>query len=299
METNQSNQAPLRDDELTAEQLKKRNKNREQKERQRAAKTGQSNPSTSFTTTQEPAAKPASVRKMPERLTDEEYTQQQIDRKSSRIARNPKGSVVSTAETSESRSLAFKIDEINIITEHTRANIGTERVSYADGEKILKFFKHNISDNVDRFLNLAYSFDIGSKRARIEYKETERKARARDAQIAAQRGTSIVDEIASETKERETHEKAVEKSASELERAQDVLNKAQEALLKAQETHVKTIAEQDTAYAARILVQKERKIAENNERAEQNRLAAEANKTQQSEAADTAGKEDNTNTQQA
>lgn len=299
MEANQPNQIPLRDDELTAEQLKKRNKKREQRERQRAAKADQSNPSTTFTTTQEPAAKPASVSKMPERLTNEEYTQQQIDKKSSKIERNPKGSVVSTAETSESRSVAFKVDEINTITEFTRAHMGTEKVSFESGAELLKFFKHNISNNIDKFITLAYSHDIGSRWALAEYKETLRKEKIKHAQVADQRAFSISNEIAAETKEREIQEKAVEKSASELERAQDVLNKAQEALLKAQETHVKTIAEQDTAYAARILVQKERKIAENNERAEQNRLAAEANKTQQSEAADTAGKEDNTNTQQA
>ncbi|MFA6195329.1 MAG: hypothetical protein WC656_01640 [Sulfurimonas sp.] len=253
MDANQQNAKAVKDGALTPSQ-----RNRAKKERQRLARANNSAANTTPVVQKNTFVSEQEVAPAPVRLTDEEYTQNILDKKSAKVEKNPKGSVVSTAETSESRALAFKVDEVNMITDFTRSNMGTDRLSFDDGAVLIKMFKHNVTDNLAKFIEQAYSFGIGSKWALREYKEAQRVLKANEDRIAKEREKSISSETTAETKEREAQEQAVKKALLELE-------KAEEALAKAQEAKMKAIAEQDSGYEQRIIAQNERQI---NERAE-------------------------------
>ena len=257
MENNQ-----LSDAELTPEELARREKNRARKQKIKEQKANQQQ-----ATTDKPKPQNTKVR-----LTDEEYTQQQLEKKSTQLGKNPKGSVVSIAETTESRSIAFKINEINMITDNVRSSMGTDKISFEDGAKILKFFKHNISDKIDGFMELAYSYGIGSKWSLVEYDEKTKKEKARAKEILQQREKFMAIETPIEAKEREAQEKVLEKATVELEKLKESLHKAEEALLKAQTEH-------EEGFKTRIAQQRERA-----------KLAAEATQVPKEETPDTTEK---------
>jgi len=166
----------LSDEELTPKQLKQRIKNREKKARLRANKQNTENNASSSSKKSKP------LKKEEVKLTDAEYTQQVIDDKTHRIERNPKAAVVSIAETTEARTLAFKVNEINMITDFTRSNMGTKRVSFQEGQQLLELFEVDVSQNIDKFIELASSFGIGSKRTLSEYKKVKAKEALRVAE---------------------------------------------------------------------------------------------------------------------
>ena len=237
----------LSDEELTPKQLKQRIKNREKKARLRANKQNTENNASSSSKKSKP------LKKEEVKLTDAEYTQQVIDDKTHRIERNPKAAVVSIAETTEARTLAFKVNEINMITDFTRSNMGTKRVSFQEGQQLLELFEVDVSQNIDKFIELASSFGIGSKRTLSEYKKVKAKEKKKLERIEAFKTESIANETPEETKEREAQVKAVEKTEADLEKAKEALRVAEEKLHNAKEL-------ENDGFTKRAEAQKVRKL---------------------------------------
>lgn len=250
----------LSDSELTPKQLAQRVRNRAKKAKKKLANSGNANSAPApVSTSKEDVEKRQYA---PAKLSDEEYTKELIDKKSERVSRNPRAAVVSIAETNESRALAFKINEINMITDYTRSNMGGSKISFDDGAKLINMFKDDITANIEKFIALANSLGIGSRYSLREYEENQNKIKAREKSDEARREKSKESEIPLETKEREAMEKTLEKTKADLAKAQDTLIKAQKDAATAEDNLKQNF--QDTLFA-----QKTRKDIE---RAEKDRV---------------------------
>jgi len=150
------------DSELTPEQLKKRERNRANRAK-RKAKTQSENGSLA---TEQPPVKKQERKK----LSYEEREEQMKLKKSAKVERNVRDSVVILAETSEARALAYKVDEINRITDYTRSFMGTDKISFKVGQKLLEMFNGTIIGTLDEFMELAAQNNIGSPWSLDEYK---------------------------------------------------------------------------------------------------------------------------------
>jgi septal ring factor EnvC (AmiA/AmiB activator) len=121
--------------ELTPEQLEKRRaKNRARSEKKKLARQEEQKnnaPAQNKPTNQ--------TNQRPQRQSEEEYLKGLISSKSERIQRDPRNSVVSTAEAYESRTLAFAVREVNTIADYVRNNFGTEKVSTDVGWFVLSW----------------------------------------------------------------------------------------------------------------------------------------------------------------
>jgi len=231
---------PLKDSELTPEQLKKREKNRRKNAARKARKAKDAqqvkeNNTNSVKQATPDAEKPA---EKDYRQIREERKAERFNRKSSKLENNADDAVVVVAESIESRAIAFPLDEINRITENIRRNMGSERISFETGIDLLSKFQQRVQSNLELFIELAHANNIGSKYAIRQYDEEKAK---KDKRMTR----SMQSETPEEAKEREVLDKALEK-------ATDAVEKQYEALEKAKETYKKALEDVDLAARKRI-----------------------------------------------
>lgn len=273
--------------ELTPEQIEKRRaKNRARSEKKKLAR--QEEQKNNAPAQNKPTKQTKQTNQRPQRQSEEEYLEGLISSKSERIQRDPRNSIVSTAEAYESRTLAFAVREVNTIADYVRNNFGTERVSTDVGIELIDFFSENIKKNIDDYISLACSNGIGSRRTLSEYRDEQRKQKNREIAEENFRNKTIQNETPDETKEREQHEKAVEKAQSEIDKANEAMQKAKEALEKAEQCKAESLEILSDGYSKRHEAQKERKQAEA-QKAKEAKLAekesAEASKKEETPAA--------------
>lgn len=269
--------------ELTPEQIQaKRERNRAKNERKKLAKAQAKNdesPQPKNTqpqnkNTQPQLANNANQNKR-EVLTDEEYNKRQVEFKSKKIQENPKSAVVSIAEASEARTLAYSIRDINMIAEFVRNNMGSERVPMEVGTHLISHFRDNVEKSLQEYVDLANSYGIGGKRSLFEYRQEQKKIKNRELAEENFRNKVIENENASETKEREQQEKALEKAQAEI-------DKLKESLEKAVLTKIEASEALSQGYQNRHAAQKERRLES----------AKKAEAAQQEKDAETPSKED-------
>ena len=220
----------------------------------------------------------------PPRLSQEEYTQGLIDKKSQKIKDNPKSAVVSTADSEESKLIAYKINEINQITDFVRSRMGGDIISFADGIELLMEFKDGVLQNLENFIKHAHSKGVGSKYAIIEYKEIIRKENARKRIFQERIEKSMLAETDTEKKEREATEKEIAKANTDLNKAQETINKAQASKEEALATLESLRAREMEELNARAAAQKVR-------RQEEQAAAKEAKEAKAKEAREAKAKE--------
>lgn len=257
--------------ELTPEQIEQMREKKRQKRARQKANKAQNAP--------QPQEKTMSANNQKVRLTDEEYAKQQLEFKSKKIEMNPKDAIVSIAEASEAKTLAYSVNEVNAIAEYVRNNMGA-KVPLDTGVMLIKIFQESVAKPIEEYIKLANSHGIGSRRGLALYRETQTKEKNKAAAQELFRNKTIENEIPEETKEREAHEKTLEKAVLELEKAKEALRKAEE--LKAEAQNVL-----NEGFAKRSSNQKERKRVEAEKAKEAARVAAEQAKAK-TEEADTA-----------
>lgn len=246
--------------ELTPEQIEqRREKSRAKRAKQRAKKEA---PQTQEQ--QSPAAKQNTQKKPQDqrvRLTDEEYIKQQLEFKSKKIEMNPKDSVVSIAESSEAKTLAYNVNEVNAIAEYVRNNMGS-KVSLDVGVMLIKTFQEGVTKTIDEYIKLANSHGIGSRRALALYREAQAKEKNRAVAQELFKNKTIENETPEETKEREIQEKALEKATQEFEKAKEAVTRALDAMKKADELKLEALSIFNDGFEKRGAAQKERKQIE-------------------------------------
>lgn len=242
------------DSELSQDQLKKREKNRAN----RAKKKAKDKSKIDLATEQ-----PAQEKKVDRRPSYEEREKQQLDKKTAKIERNAKGSVVIIAETAEARSLAFKVDEINRITDFTRSFMGTDRVTFSVGQELIEMFNHKILGNIDEFMALAAKNNIGSRWTLDEYNKEQKYINNKIKKVAEKRDRFISNENSAEKKAREISEKLLDKAKSDVELAQENFIKSLEALEKQKDTLDQVSKTHADQFIDSISMQNERLKAEN------------------------------------
>ena len=188
---------PLKDSELTPEQLKKREKNRKKRAARAARKAEAAKQAANGNNTDSKKPVQTNFRK-----TREEIEAERFNRKTSKLEKNAEDAVVVVAESRESRSIAFPLDEINIITSTIRRNMGSERISFETGIDLLTKFQERVQSNVELFIDLAHSKKIGSKYGIRNYEEEEAKRSRRMLH-------SMQNETPDEAKEREALDKVL------------------------------------------------------------------------------------------
>lgn len=254
---------PLKDSELTPEQLKKREKNR----RRKAAKKAKAQQETKI------VQQPKNEKPAPEnrKQTREERMAERYNRKASKLENYAEDAVVVVAESMESRAIAFPLDEINRITENIRNNMGSDRISFETGIDLLTKFRERVMDNITSFIELAHDNEIGSKYL-IDRDADEKKKRAKRIE------RSMKFETPEEAKEREALDKALEK-------AKETVEKQYEMLQKVKETYKKALEDVDTATEKRIEAgeQRAREAKEAEKAKKEAEKAAETAKEQQTQ----------------
>jgi colicin import membrane protein len=252
----QKTNAPTK--ELTPEQKEARAKKRKaQKQRQRERKAAEAKAKQVV----KPAEKPVPVKKSREEIYAERQVERekraeiQETRKIDKVKSDGRDTVVVFADTNEAKNIAYKVDEINIISSYARNFMGTNFLSFEKGASIIKGFNESVMSSMDEFLDLAHSLDIGSRRGLAEYKEEARNKKGAEKALAAKMNTSLELENAVEKKEREADE-------AKLLKAQDASNKAQEVLAKAQEDLSEAQASAEENFEKRYSIQMERKAEE-------------------------------------
>lgn len=248
------NIATLADKDLTPEELAKRVKNRDKRAAQKKKK------SESIKDDKKPQVKNQLNKKTPqirERLTREEQDAKQLQIKEDRLANNTKDSVVVIAATTEAKAIAYKVGDVNTIIEYTRNNMGTQKVSFDQGQEVISQFNENVLGSLDKFINIAASYGIGSRRTLDEYKKAQNKINS-----DKQKETKFIQrckdaEIDTETKLRELDEKSVLKATAELDKALEAVTKAEKGLLDAKATQARNFEEKVSAQDERFLLKKE------------------------------------------
>ncbi|MBW6487476.1 hypothetical protein [Sulfurimonas sp.] len=274
---------------LTLEQTEqRREKNRVKRARQRARKLQETLHDKPLKENPEPVKAP---QKKPQerraRLSNEEYAKQQLEFKSKRIEMNPKDAVVSIAEATEAKTLAYNVSEVNTIAEYVRSNLGS-RVPMDLGILLINTFQEGVAKTIEDYIKLANSQGIGSRRALALYKEVQTKEKNRAVAQELFREKTIESETPEETKEREAQEKALEKATAELAKATAELAKAKEALVKAEELEAEAEKVLDAGFEKRHADQKEREKAEAAKAREAAKAAAEEVKIEKAKAREAA-----------
>lgn len=146
------------------------------------------------------------------------------ERKQEKIAKE--NSVVVLADSSEAKSLAYKVDSINMITENVRANMGSQYVSFADGQELLEMFNNIVVQGIDEFISLAASKGIGGYRDINSYKDQQKKLKNKVAKTEETLKKYIDNENADESKERKKRDKEIENLSKKMIEAQETLSNA-------------------------------------------------------------------------
>jgi len=213
-----------------------------------------------------PVTKKDNKKKQPPKKSREERIKEARERKILKVEEN-KDAIVTIAETNDAKNLAFKVQEISIITSFIRSNFGFS-ISFEKAQYLLKKYQESLNE-INSFIDEAHAEGIGSSRALKDYKKSlakkiaaEKAEKNRAKKLAKKLAMSREQETPEETKERETIEKQILK-------AEEIFDKAQEALLKAEENfneameELKAVKELELKkYNERIIVQRERNKSE-------------------------------------
>jgi len=255
----------LTDEQLTPEQLKKRVKRRNQKAKKRAKDASSNSKKVNSTKKQQASASQEQKTVAEPRLSDEEFQAQKIEEKTSRIKQNPRASVVTLAESVEAKSVAFKINEINMISAFTRDNMGTDRLSFENGAILIELFQNKVISSIENYIHTAASFGVGGRRTLEEYKKEQKTLQNNEVtaqkkldRIQRTNELSITREIPAETKQRESEDKTLEKANLDLEKALEALEKAQVKVDEAKQASESAKETVDNGFKERIDAQKQR-----------------------------------------
>jgi hypothetical protein len=178
------------------------------------------------------------VNKKP-RMTNEEFEAELLKKKLTKLEKNS-DTVVAITNSVDARALAFKIDELSLITDKARNSFGPNKdITPQDAVGIIDSFYTDVMGGVEKFLELSHSKGLGLPREIDSYKEKQRKLKVaaeseqnRIRNIAKNNQAMLLNSIALEN---EAEKKSREKEQKELDQVQEKISKLQESIAKAQE----------------------------------------------------------------